>query len=196
MDKFRYYLIISQLSIFILLSICSLMIPSVARSNGGVSNFGNYSSTVGLYSLGFSLCVLFLWLAADNILSKDLKFKKIAYVIFLIGLLYLLVLLSTFPRHLSFAYSMAHDYLGVALYVIEFFMSLWLIIKKHTSIGMLIFSIEIMGMLIGLLAILKFVHFLYVGQIIGSIGFGLLIIIYLPNVLINLLLKKTRLLKK
>jgi len=190
MNKFRVYLIISQLSIFILLSICSLIIPSVARTNGGVSNFGNYPSTVGLYSLGFSLCVLFLWLAADNILSKSLKFKKIAYVIFLIGLLYLMVLLSTFPRHLSFAYSRVHDYLGIVLFVIEFFMSIWLIIRKHTNIGILIFSLEIIGMLIGLLTILKFVHLLYIGQTIGSIGFGLLIIIYLPTVLNNLLLKK------
>jgi len=190
MNKFRIYLIISQLSIFILLSICSLIIPSVARTNGGVSNFGNYSSTVGLYSLGFSLCVLFLWLAADNILSKDLNFKKVAYAIFLIGFLYLMVLVSTFPRHLSFAYSRVHDYLGIALFVIEFLMSLWIIIKKHTNRSLGVFGLEIIGMLIGLLTILKFVHLLYVGQTVGTIGFGLLMIIYLPQILNNFKLKK------
>jgi len=180
MQRLRTYLIGSQATLFILLIICSFIDTNVVKTNGGVSNFGNYPATVALYSLGFSLCVLFLWLAADYILQKSLNLKNLAYVIFLLGLLYLMVLLSTFPRHFSYAYSRVHDYLGIALYSVEFFLSLWIILKKYTTVAIALFSLEVIGMFIGLFSLLKFIHFLYIGQLIGALGFALILIVFLP----------------
>jgi len=190
MKRLRIYLLFSQITIYIALSVCSFIKPSVAISNGGVSNFGNYPSTVALYSLGFSLCVLFLWLAADRLLQLRPRFRYLAYVLLLIGLLYLMVLVSTFPRHYSFAYSRAHDYLGIALYSVEYLLSVWLILQKINIKILFIFIIESLGMLTSLLTILKVFHFLYVGQVISALAFGVLLIYAFPDVALSKMTKQ------
>jgi len=177
MTKFKLYLFLSQLCLYVPLIICSLIDNHVVITNGGVSNFGNYAPTVALYTTAFSLCTLFLWLAADKLIKLARhNLIHIAYSLALIGLLYLLVLLSTFPRHYSFVYSEAHDYLGIALYAIEFIFSLYLLISFFSYELLSAFIIEVAGMMMGLLSILAVVHFLYWGQVIGGVSFGYILV--------------------
>jgi hypothetical protein len=175
-------LILSQFSLIVPLLICSLIIPSVVVKNGGVSNFGNHLSTVFLYTLAFILCSYFLLVAAYKTAKTN---KGMWYVpkllIILVGLI-LLVLISTFPRHISWTYSNIHDYIGIALYSYEFFLSLWFVLTLKTSRLLVYLAIQAAGSIIGLLSILKIIHFLYVGQIIGGIGFALLLVYSLPNI--------------
>jgi hypothetical protein len=179
----RRCLWISQIALSSLLALCSCIAPSVVSSDGGVSNFGNRLTTVVPYTLSFSLCALFLLLGAAALagLRPDRKWYGLA----LTGLavLDLLVLVSTYPRHLSLLYSEIHDDLGIALFAYEFIWSLWLLIRGWSRETAALFSIEVGGSFVGLLSVLKIVHLLYYGQIIGSIGFGLLLVRVFPRII-------------
>ncbi len=111
------------------------------------------------------------------------KLKIFSYTLFIIGELYLLILLSTFPRQYSFAYSRAHDYLGIALFFIEFIFSVWILLQLRNYSVLINFVITVSGMFIGLISIIKIVDLLFVGQSVGSIGFALLMCINFPEAL-------------
>jgi hypothetical protein len=182
MNNLKRYLWLSQLSLFSLLIVCTLIIPSVASSNGGVSNFGNHSSTIVLYILAFALCSGFLLMSA-RILTKDKVNKVIGYILIVLALLELLVLVSTFPRHLSWTYSVIHDDIGIALFGYQFLISIWLVLKLKKIKNILLFLVEFIGSLIALLTILKLFHLLFIGQMIGSVGFGILLAMSLPAII-------------
>ncbi|MCL5047755.1 MAG: hypothetical protein M1374_03050 [Firmicutes bacterium] len=183
MRNIKIFTYLSQISLVFSMAICTITLPQVAETNGGVSNFGNNPSTVAIYSLGFSCCALFFWLSANSLISASHKLKRIAYVFSVIGELYLLVLLSTFPRRYSFAYSRAHDYLGIALFFIEFIFSLWILLRIQSYSSAINFAITASGMAIGLISILKVADLLFVGQSVASIGFALLVCLNFPQVI-------------
>ena len=173
---------ISQIVLSGLLVLCSAIAPSVVSSDGGVSNFGNRLATVVPYTLSFSLCFLFLSLAAAA-LAKVLPAQQ-WYALALAGVavLDLLVLVSTYPRHINLLYSEVHDDLGIALFAYEFVLSIWLSVRGWGRQAAVFFLIEAGGSLVGLLSILKVVHLLYYGQMVGGIGFGLLLVRVLPRI--------------
>jgi hypothetical protein len=173
---------ISQIALTSLLALCSCIAPSVVSSDGGVSNFGNQLTTVVPYTLSFSLSVLFLSFAAAALarVRPDRKWYGLSLVG--VALLDLLVLVSTYPRHINLSYSELHDDLGIALFAYEFVWSIWLLIRGWGRDAAGLFLIEVGGSLVGLLSILKIVHLLYYGQIIGAIGFGLLLVRVFPRV--------------
>jgi hypothetical protein len=174
------YLWISQLGFFGLLIICSFIIPSVARSGGGVSNFGNHHSTVILYTLAFLICSGFLCLSAKEIF-KTKKHYILACGLILLALLELLVLVSTFPRHIRWIYSVIHDDIGIALFDFEFILSIWFLAKIRNLKASIWFLIEFIGQMIALFTILKYFHLLFIGQMIEAIGFGVLLAISVPR---------------
>jgi hypothetical protein len=174
LSSLEKYLWISQLSFFGLLIICSSIIPSVARSGGGVSNFGNHSSTVTLYTAAFLICSLFLILSSLEIF-KTKKNYVLAYGLILLALLEILVLVSTFPRHIRWIYSVIHDDIGIALFDYEFLLSIWFLANLRTKKVAVLFLIEFIGQMIALFTILKFFHLLFIGQMIEAVGFGLLL---------------------
>jgi hypothetical protein len=173
---------ISQIALSILLVLCSVIAPSVVSSDGGVSNFGNRLTTVVPYTLSFSLCALFLCLAAVGLAKVRPDRTWYGRALVGIAVLDLLVLASTYPRHINLLYSEVHDDLGIALFAYEFVCSIWLLISCWSSQTVLFFSIEVAGFLVGLLSILKIVHLLYYGQMIGGIGFGLLLVGVVPRI--------------
>jgi hypothetical protein len=159
----------------------------VVIKNGGVSNFGNHLSTVTLYVLGFGLNIVFLYLASRSISNLHQQLDGLGRGLLPICALTTLVLISTFPRHFSFTFSDMHDYIGIALFAYEFLFSLWLITKLHDWLSLTYLMIEAIGAMLGLLSVIKVIHILFIGQVIGSIGFGLLLCFVLPKFLENLL---------
>ena len=173
---------ISQIALTSLLALCSCIAPSVVSSDGGVSNFGNRLTTVVPYTLSFSLSVLFLTFAAAALVRVRPDRKWYGLTLVGVAVLDLLVLVSTYPRHINLSYSELHDDLGIALFAYEFVWSIWLVIRGWGREAAGLFLIEVAGSLVGLLSILKIVHLLYYGQIIGAIGFGLLLVRVFPRI--------------
>jgi hypothetical protein len=183
MTRLKKYLFFSQASLLVCLLICSAIVPSVVVSEGGVSNFGDHISTVGIYTLGFILNITFIYLAAELLIKQSHKLLRIARALMLLCCLTFLVFLSTFPRHYSFTFSYIHDYLGIVLFAYEFLISIYLVKKQRTYRAFSWITIQAVGSIVGLLSIIKVIHWLYVGQSIGCLGFGLVLVLLLPEVI-------------
>ncbi|HUD06494.1 MAG TPA: hypothetical protein VMR34_01275 [Candidatus Saccharimonadales bacterium] len=181
MSELRRYLWLSQVILFSSLIICSLIIPSVVIKNGGVSNFGNHISTVGLYALGFLSNIAFIYLAASSLLRQGRKFNYIVRSLVILSALELIVFISTFPRHFSFTFSDIHDYLGIALFSYEFILSLWIVFKNKSVFAILLLLVEATGSIVGLLSAMKVIHFLFFGQVTAALAFGLLLCLVFPK---------------
>jgi hypothetical protein len=177
------YLRLSQISLFSLLLVCSLIIPAVSERNGGVSSFGDHLSTVVPYSLSFLLCIIFLCLAAKTVLEMGASFRVMAYLLLIIAFFDFLILISTFPRRVSPIFYQIHDWLGIALYTYEFLLSIWFISRQWKLKTAVAFSVECFGSIVGLLSSLKIIHFLYYGQVIGALGFGILLVVVFPYII-------------
>jgi len=156
--------------------------PKVLTSGGGASDFGDHMATIVPFILGFTLCAIFLWLAAAKLLSINSDFQVKAILLLVLAALEVLVLLSTFPRRLNSTYSGIHNYLGISLFAYEFAVSVWLlkIRRRYPTVSFLL--VQAAGSIIGLLSLLNVIHFLFIGQAIGAIGFGLLFVTVMPDV--------------
>ncbi len=182
MGHLRRALWSSQIVLSSLLVLCSLMTPSVVSSDGGVSNFGNRTLTVVPYSAGFSLSALFLCVAARQIARLLPGQIWAPTVLVVIAVVDLFVLASTYPRHLSVTYSEIHDDLGIALFAYEFVLAAWLSLRTWRYSTALCLVVQIGGSLLGLLSVLKVLHLLYWGQMIGGLGFAALLATAFPRI--------------
>ena len=181
MNSVKRYLWFSQASLIICLVICYLMLPSVMDYNGGASNFGDGFPTVIPYALGFALSAVLLWAAASKLSEMDQKIRKTAALVATIGVLDMLVLLTTFDRKANHLYYLVHDYLGVTLFAYEFALSVWIVYKTKSFATALFLLVGSIGSLIGLLSLVGPLRLLFAGQMIGGIGFGLVLTVGFPS---------------
>ena len=181
MNIVKRYLWFSQASLIICLVICYLMLPSVMDNNGGASNFGDGFPTVIPYTLGFALSALLLWAAASKLSEMEQKLRKTPALVATIGVLDLLVLLTTFDRKVNHLYYLVHDYLGVTLFAYEFALSVWIVYRTKSFATALFLLVGSIGSLIGLLSLVGPLRLLFAGQMIGGIGFGLVLTVGFPS---------------
>lgn len=174
---------LSQILFFGPLFVCILIKPEVVIFNGGVSNYGNYLSTVFFYTLAFSLNILFLFITSKKLSGLGDVFKNVVVGLKVLCVFESLVLVSTFPRHFNYDFSRIHDYLGISQFIIEFYLALWITSKRiKDSLSWVFFMIQIIGSLIGLLSAIKIVHLLFYGQSIGAFGFGALLVFVMVDI--------------
>jgi hypothetical protein len=178
--RLERYLLLSQLSLIGLLFVCCVLLPSVVIDNGGVSNFGNHRLTVVPYSLSFGLSIAFLGCAAWRLSTLPHRPWSHSGLLLGLGLLESAVLLSTFPRHIAWTYSVIHDDLGIALFTYEFCWSVWLVAHRYSPLAALMLGVEAVGSLIALVSILKLVHLLFIGQGVATGGFSILLVGFFP----------------
>jgi hypothetical protein len=145
----------------------------VTYHEGGVSNYGNYLETAPLYIIAFVANAGLLWAAARTIASTARH--RFARPLIAVSVVELLVLASTFPRHFSFTFSYIHDYLGVAQFAVEFLLAVALVLHRRRAAAWFGLAVEFAGSLIGLLSALKVDHLLFWGQVVGSLGFSVVL---------------------
>lgn len=160
-----------------------MITPSVAIKNGGVSNFGNHIITVVPYTLSFLLEAMFIYLAAEKITKMNEAAINLVRVLRGLSILILIVLISTFPRHFSFTFSDIHDYLGIALFSYQLIFSIWMVANNANLRSWAFLLTQISGSVVGLLSITKVIHFLFIGQFVGSLGFALSLCLIFPVIL-------------
>jgi len=183
MQKFKRYLWLSQVNLFGWLILCSFIVSSVVFKNGGVSNYGNHYSTVVFYSAAFLGNIIYINLAADALLLLDRKFKYLVHYLNILCGLTLGVFISTFPRRFGMIFSDIHDKTSIALFSYELLLVLWLLFKRPSFETFAYTIIMIVGSLIGLLSAIHTIHFMFIGQMLGALGFALLLVLVLPKVI-------------
>ena len=171
--RLRRELAASQILLYGPLLVCALLKPGVTAHEGGISNYGNYLETAPLYIVAFVANAGCLWAVARAMATTVLH--RFARPLITVCVVELLVLVSTFPRHFSFTFSYIHDYLGVVQFAVEFLLAGALVLRQRRAMAGVGLAIEFAGSLIGLLSALKVDHLLFWGQVIGSLGFSVVL---------------------
>jgi hypothetical protein len=175
--------VLSQLNLVGWLLLSSVFASSVVFTNGGVSNYGNHYTTAPFYSLAFLAGAIYVYLAAESLMLLDRKFKSLARYLNVLGVLLLLVFVSTFPRRFGVIFSDIHDNVSKILFGYEFLLVLWLLFKRPVRETIGYAFIMAVGSLIGFLSSIHVLNLMFVGQMVGGIGFALLLVFVLPKVI-------------
>lgn len=190
MHKFKRYLFLSQINLFGWLLVSSILASSVVFKNGGVSNYGNHYSTVIFYSIAFLAGAIYLYLAAESLVLLNRKFKNLARYLHVLCALMLLVFVTTFPRRFGLIFSDIHDNISIFLFAYELLLAVWLAFKRPALDTFAYILIMAAGSLVALLSSLHTIHLMFVGQMVGALGFALLLVLVLPKVISAELNKK------
>jgi len=177
-SKVARYLALSQLSLFGLLAICTVIMPSflLKHHEGGASNYGVHATTIVPYTLAFLLCSIFIVRAARLLVSiKNLK--RFRYALYTLAGLFLSVLITTYPYKINNFLDNLHIGTAIVLFYFETGMAIWMalvLLKDKLSIALL--TVEIIGFFIAFFSLWGAVHILFVAQIITAVSFGALLI--------------------
>ena len=192
MNKFKRYLLLSQINLFGWLLLASALASSVVFKNGGVSNYGNHYNTVLFYSFAFLAGSIYVCMAAESLLLLDKRFKNLARYLNILCVFMLLVFISTFPRRFGTIFSEIHDNISIALFGYEYLLAIWLVYKRPRLQTLGFMLIMTVGSLIGLFSSLHIINLMFVGQMGGALGFALLLVYVLPKVIDQELKKSPR----
>ncbi len=192
MNKLKRYLFLSQANLFGWLILSSFIVSSVVFKNGGVSNYGNHYSTVIFYSIAFLADAIYTFLAAKSLMLMSPRFKYLSRYLRVLSVLLLLVFVTTFPRRFGIVYSDIHDNVSKVLFGYEFVLACWLVFERHTLETIGYMFVMTGGSLIALLSSLHVLHLMFVGQMLGAIGFALLLAIVFPKVIAQELKSKAK----
>jgi hypothetical protein len=173
------YLALSQLSLLIFLSICVVIIPRFlfSRDEGGVSNYATYGSTVIPFTLAFGGNAIFILLAARSIAAdtpSKIRFKKVLYVL---GAMVLITMLSTFPYHINTALKDLHIITSIVMICTQLAIAYWLDMKLvDDKVNRVLFGFEALGFILAALSLPRIIRLLFVAQIILFLAFGAMLI--------------------
>jgi hypothetical protein len=182
MHKFKRYLWLSQINLFGWLLFSSVLASSVVFKNGGVSNYGNHYNTVIFYSIAFLASAIYIYLASESLILLNRRFKYLARYLNILCILLLLVFVSTFPRRFGATFSDIHDNVSKILFGYESLLAFWLVFKRPTIDTISYMLIMTVGSLVGLLSSMHIINLMFVGQMVGALGFALLLVFILPKV--------------
>lgn len=172
-------LLLGQLSLFICLCICVALIPHFLfePDEGGTSNYGTYVKTIIPYTIGFGICAICSIRAAYS-LPKSLPSRKIlSQMLVILGILYLLALLSTYPYKLNITFGNIHKYVSTSLVVYSLATGIWLVLTKtRHRVEILLLCTQAIGFLLGALTYFGTLHTLFIAESLESVAFGALLV--------------------
>jgi hypothetical protein len=173
------YIRASQYSLFGFLFICFLLKPHflLEPNEGGVSNYGLYAMTVVPYTLALGLCGLLIWRSIRFIPESVGHYRPLRRTLALLGSLFLLELISTYPYKINGAFNAIHIYAGVALFVAEVIIgmgfALWL---AKNLINFVLLAAQLAGFTLAALTFFGMLHILFVAELLTSLAFGVLLV--------------------
>jgi hypothetical protein len=174
-------LLIAQLCLFACLLLCVLLIPHfLFESNeGGVSNYGTYAKTIIPYTLGFGVCGL-LTLRAAVLYPGGNTVRR---MLIILGILYLLVLCSTYPYKLDTLYDNLHQAVGTALVLYTVLLGAWLLVfKAHSVVTLMLFTAQLIGFLLAVCTFFGLIHVLFIAELLESTAFGALLVTVMEQI--------------
>ena len=170
---------VGQLSLFIFLFISFLLTPHflLSTNEGGVSNYGLYAKTVVPYTLGLGLCGVLTIISAHYLPRKVRSYKTLKWSITILGVLYLIILFSTYPYKINATFNAIHIWAGFSLLLAEMIIGSWFgfrINPDRKNLGLLV--LLYLGLSVGVITFFGLVHALFICQLIIAVAFGVLLI--------------------
>jgi hypothetical protein len=173
------HMLFAQLGLFAGLFVCFLLIPHflLESNEGGVSNYGTYLKTVVPYTLGLGICGISTIRAAGTLPAATVSRYLLQWSLRILGLLYLLVLLSTYPYKLNIIFDTIHQYVGVTLVLYMLALSVWLaLVFVRGTVNILLLISESVGFLLATATYFNLIHILFIAELLMSAAFGVLLV--------------------
>jgi hypothetical protein len=177
MTKSTWFLLVSQSLLLAGLCLCFAILPRYAHSQSGVSNYGAHLETVVPYSLAFIIASVGALAAARAMPKQNTTHQLFARALSLLGVLYIAVLLSTYPYQLTGPFRNLHIATGMLLYGLIIVLATWctFFIRKDILAGIL-FGMLLVGVGLTLISFFKIINYLLLGQMLTGLSFSLIII--------------------
>ena len=122
----------ARLSFFIFIIPCIFLAPQIFRQDLGISNYGVNPVTIIPYSLGFLSSITFLILASNSLIKKSGRLRiQAAWLLRAAAFLQLTLLVIPDSKNSLIRYT--HVGVGMTLFVSEFVIALWLILRTNLS---------------------------------------------------------------
>ena len=173
------YLLLSQCSLFLFLGICVAIVPHVllARDEGGVSNYGVFGKTVAPFTIAFIVCGVFLLVAAHVAPRTPAVLERFRRALGILGLLFLLLLVTTYPYTLNSTLRDIHVGVGSILFCFEMAMGIWMtVVLQRDRITLVLLLLQSIGFLLAFVTLIGVLHILFISQILASLAFGILLV--------------------
>lgn len=173
---------LSQLCPAIGIVLCTVLMPHFLfeRNEGGMSNYAVHLRTVIPYTLAFVSSSSFLVLGADALKNIDAvehhvtAFRRSIYVL---AVLLLLGLLSTYPYQHSNALTNIHIATALIIFWYELIFSIWMVmVIAQTRVDRSLLLLQFVGFAFGILTNVGALHILFITQIVTGLAFGILLI--------------------
>jgi hypothetical protein len=173
------YSVLSQLFLYLFVGLCMIINPHFLTQSdeGGISNYGLYAKTVVPYSLGLGLSGILVLRVVKHLPHDNLQYKSLKRALTAVGIMYLLVLLSTYPYHVSNTFKDIHLLMSTALLASEMSVGIWAMktIGKD-KLGLKLFVMQIIGFALVFLVLGGFLHILMVAELVAGLPFAAILI--------------------
>lgn len=172
-------IVFSQVSLLGFLLLCLLLIPHflLESNEGGVSNYGIHAKTFIPYTLAFGLCGLLTLRAAWLLPHNRPHYRPLRLSLIIVGILFLLVLFTTYPYKVNSIFDNLHLDASTALILFETALSLWWSIRLVRDLPNFIASAaQLVGFVLALLTRFNVIHWLFVAELVLSTAFAVIIV--------------------
>jgi len=141
---------------------------------GGVSNYGVIPLTIFPYTLAMFGCGYFMMRSAFALPSDAHQLRDAGRIIFVVGLFYIFMLLSTYPYQQSLTLTYLHQIISIMMVLILLLSGVWMHVQLNRSNASSRVDIVILvsGFLLGFLTVVDVLRLLFTAQITIAVGFA------------------------
>lgn len=166
--------LLGQIGLFFFLIICIILKPHFLfeHNEGGISNYGLYAKTIVPYTLAFLTSGVFTLLA-----TRSVRNRRIRIALWILGILTLLVLISTYPYKSNHTLDSIHEGVSTALFVIELTIGSWFsVFLARNKVSLIALIVQYTGFTIGILNYADIIHKLFIAEVVASLGFSAILV--------------------
>ncbi len=128
------------------------------------------------YTLAFVWCAGFSWAAARRCPTSDPGMRPLHHLLITYVGLLALTLVSTYVYSLDVVMKDVHVVIGAALVLFEVASSVWMYLGLRGRWDGVFLVVQLVGFVLAAVTLIGFLHVLFLGQALASLGFGLLLI--------------------
>lgn len=180
MTRAAKYILASQTLLVITITICTILMPQFLFSTdqGGVSNYGVQTRTLWVFTLGFIGCGVLIIAGALTLPISANHRRALRNLLLLIGVLTLVVAVTTYTYKISHFFNLLHVYSTVALFLAQVPITLWFYkISKNKKRDGRLLAIFILGFTLSVLTYFGLIHVLFVAEVTTIFSFGALMVL-------------------
>lgn len=176
MKNTQIYFSLGQTILGICLAVCAFIIPSyfLSSDQGGVSNYGTSDRTAWWFTGGFAAAAVGALAAAGALPSSARNRGTLRLFLVLLGILYAVVLGTTFSYKLSDSNREWHQLASLALFAVMLAAATWARFVTSDKAVRLAFILLLLGLAAGVLTLTGVLHILFIVQIFCGLVFAYL----------------------